>query len=127
MKWVDIRPAAFWDTFGALAGLWLGVLIVYLLALLFAGWISFRRMPAPNRQLTYEATFESLETRDATDLALTIPWSLVYGVRSNNKLLIFQVRPRGRRFVPWRAFAAKDRDLLLSFANRSILRSPAGL
>jgi hypothetical protein len=92
------------------------VLLLMLLIGLFS-WC-FHRLPDANRRISYEASEDSLVTRDAANFALTVPWSMVIRVRNNDQLLHMQLAPGGWRTVFWRAFAPEDREPILRWAQR---------
>jgi hypothetical protein len=110
-----------------LQGVWLfakelgGVIASFLLAALLTilglSWVGFRRLPAANRVLSYEADAHALATRDSADVALTIPWSMVKEVRSTKRLMLMKLHSGSWRYVPWRAFTEESRGPLLHLAK----------
>jgi len=96
------------------------------LAVVMAGHsaLSFHRYPHVNRQLSYEVTAAGLTTRDAADLALTLPWASIIRARNTRHALHLQTVTRAWRYVSWRAFAPEDRDQILRWATRQRTGAP---
>jgi hypothetical protein len=91
---------------------------------IFFSWLSFRRLPLGNRQLTYHADAEALKTSDASGAVLTLPWTLIRKTRVTPKLLLMQLTSRAWRFVPLRAFSAADQQRLIALVTRPVSKSP---
>lgn len=101
-----------------------GVALVLALLVAVHGW-SFHHLPEPSRLLSYEANRDGIVTRDAADFALSVPWSSVVSVRSNDYMMRMRLAAGGSRVVFWRAFAPEDREQVLSWARRAATQAPA--
>jgi hypothetical protein len=97
---------------------YLGTFAVLALVMAVHSFVSFRRYPDSNRQLSYEANAAGLTTRDAADFVLTVPWVSVIRTRNTRRVLHLQIVTRVWRPVLWRAFAPQDRDQILHWATR---------
>jgi hypothetical protein len=98
----------------------LGYFGAFLATTAFCSWLSFRRTPVANRQLTYRVDHLALKTSDASGAELTMPWSLVRQTLVTKQLLLMQLTTRGWRFVPLRAFTADDQQRLIEIAGQSV-------
>jgi hypothetical protein len=97
----------------------LGYFGVFMATTAFCSWLSFRRTPLANRQLTYHVDHLALKTSDASGAELTLPWSLIRQTLVTKQLLLLQMTNRGWRFVPLRAFTTDDQQRLIEIARQS--------
>lgn len=97
----------------------LGYMGAFMATIVFCSWLSFRRTPMANRQLTYHVDHLALKTSDASGAELTLPWSLIRQTLVTKQLLLMQLTTRGWRFVPLRAFTTDDQQRLIMIARQS--------
>lgn len=92
----------------------------YGLILLALSYVQFHRMPAPSRQLSYEADAKGLVTRDEAGAELKLPWSMVRAVKTTRHLLLLKLKTRAWRYLPLRAFAPDDQERLQALIDQNV-------
>jgi hypothetical protein len=66
-------------------------------------------------------------TRDAADFSIRVPWASILCTRNTARILYLHTSARRPRALLWRAFAPKDRDQILRWAQRANGQASPGL
>jgi hypothetical protein len=81
----------------------IGLALVFWIAIMAFG---YRRLSGAQRQVTYLVTREQIETRDAADAAIIVPWNGVKRCFESRSGFALRLKPAGLRWLPKRAFGS---------------------
>ena len=94
-----------------------GGMAFFIVFILLIDWINFGNLPDDNKKLTYTINEKAIETSDAANVALTMPWSMIKQISFGPKIIVIKTKARVTRWMPTRAFNFEDQAVVAQLAS----------
>ncbi len=94
----------------------LGGMAFFVIFILLLDWLRFGNLPDDNKKLLYRIDEKAIETSDAANVALIMPWSMIRQISFEPRIIVIKTKARVTRWMPTRAFSLEDQSVIARFA-----------
>lgn len=117
----DVVMDSLRDTLALMGGAIVGMLVLFmLLRVVLLPWIALWRAGRDRRTFTWIIDETGIRRIDALGAESLLPWSNILKVKSERRVFWLKVKPRGWRYLLWRAFTMEDQARLRELASRMV-------
>ncbi len=118
-QWAVMRAAPSFmvkDFMRQIGFLALGGIAFFIIIILLADWLKFGNLPNDNKKLTYRIDEKMIDTTDAANVSLIMPWSMIKQISFLPKIIVIKTKARVTRWMPTRAFSPDDQAIIARLA-----------